>query len=240
MDNKNEDSIIKLIDWGGGNLFLLKIARYFSKNKKLNKISGTPYYIAPEVLEEKYDEKCDIWSTGVILYILLCGYPPFNGDSDIEIMKTVKKGKYEYPSNNNLMIIDEEWSSISKEAKDLVSNMLKFDPKNRFSAVECMNHQWFKIIDDKGSKTKISANLITNMKKFKADRKLEQATVSFIVAQLISKEERNELLSQFQTWDRNGDGVLSKEEIYDGYKQLYGEIKAMEEAVYKILYDRKK
>lgn len=109
--------------------------------------------------------------------------------------------------------------------------MLKYDPKQRFSAVESMNHQWFKNMEGQSGKGKISANLITNMKKFKADRKLEQATVSFIVTQLISKEERNELLSQFQTWDKNGDGVLSKDEIYEGYKQLYGEIKAMEEAV---------
>lgn len=110
--------------------------------------------------------------------------------------------------------------------------MLKYDPKQRLSAVECMNHSWFKTVEANSGKTKISANLITNMKKFKADRKLEQATVSFIVTQLISKEERNELLAQFQTWDKNGDGVLSKEEIYEGYKQLFGEIKAMEEAVY--------
>ena len=109
--------------------------------------------------------------------------------------------------------------------------MLKYDPKLRLSALDCMNHAWFKNIESKNVKSNISANLITNMKKFKSDRKLEQATVSFIVTQLISKEERNELLSQFQTWDKNGDGVLSKEEIYEGYKQLYGEIKAMEEAV---------
>jgi calcium-dependent protein kinase len=109
--------------------------------------------------------------------------------------------------------------------------MLKYDPKQRLSAVECMNHAWFKAVEANSGKTKISANLISNMKKFKADRKLEQATVSFIVTQLISKEERNELLAQFQTWDKNGDGVLSKEEIYEGYKQLFGEIKAMEEAV---------
>ncbi len=54
---------------------------------------GTPYYIAPEVLEKKYDEKCDIWSCGVILYIILCGYPPFNANSDLEIMEKVKIGK---------------------------------------------------------------------------------------------------------------------------------------------------
>ena len=64
----------------------------------MSQVSGTPYYIAPEVLNESYDEKCDIWSCGVILYILLCGYPPFNGDSDAEIMKSVKSGKFDFPS----------------------------------------------------------------------------------------------------------------------------------------------
>jgi calcium-dependent protein kinase len=64
----------------------------------MSQISGTPYYIAPEVLSESYDEKCDIWSCGVILYILLCGYPPFNGENDLDIMKAVKSGKYEFPS----------------------------------------------------------------------------------------------------------------------------------------------
>jgi calcium-dependent protein kinase len=73
LDTK-KNNIIKIIDWG--------TARFFEKNKKMNKVSGTPYYIAPEVLFEKYDEKCDIWSCGVIMYILLCGYPPFNGETD--------------------------------------------------------------------------------------------------------------------------------------------------------------
>ena len=76
LDTK-KNNIIKIIDWG--------TARFFEKNKKMNKVSGTPYYIAPEVLFEKYDEKCDVWSCGVIMYILLCGYPPFNGETDTEI-----------------------------------------------------------------------------------------------------------------------------------------------------------
>ena len=104
------------------------------------------------------------------------------------------------------------------------------DIKLRYSALQSLAHPFFKIATN-NVVSKISANLISNMKKFKSDRKLEQATVSFIVNQLISKEERNELLSQFQAWDKNGDGVLSKDEIFDGYKQLYGELKAMEEAV---------
>lgn len=108
--------------------------------------------------------------------------------------------------------------------------MLKYNTNDRFSAEECLSHQWFKNMQQE-VKRNISFNAVENMKKFKTNRKLEQATISFIVNQLITKEERNELLSQFQTWDKNGDGVLSREEIFNGYKQLYGELKANEEVV---------
>jgi calcium-dependent protein kinase len=150
LDDKTNDPLIKLIDWGG--------ARYFSKNKKMTKISGTPYYIAPEVLNEVYDEKCDVWSCGVILYILLCGYPPFNGDTDTEIMKSVKKGQFDYPI--------EEWGLISKEAKDLVSNMLKYDSKSRSSALECLAHPWFKKFEGVHT-NEISKSALKNMQDFK-------------------------------------------------------------------------
>ena len=115
IDNVGNTPMIKLIDWGG--------ARYFSKNKKMSTIKGTPYYIAPEVIKEVYDEKCDIWSLGVIFYVLLCGYPPFNGDTDIEIIQNVQKGKFIFP--------EEEWGIISKEAKDLIKKMLTYEPSKR-------------------------------------------------------------------------------------------------------------
>lgn len=75
FETKDENSPIKVIDFG--------TSTYFHKgSSKLRKKLGTPYYIAPEVLKRNYDEKCDVWSCGVILYILLCGYPPFNGAND--------------------------------------------------------------------------------------------------------------------------------------------------------------
>lgn len=87
---------------------------------------GTPYYIAPEVLKKNYDQKCDLWSCGVILYILLCGYPPFNGESDKKIIEAVLKGKF---------TIDEpEWAEVSPEAKDLVKKLLMYEPDKRISA----------------------------------------------------------------------------------------------------------
>lgn len=124
----------------------------------MNRINGTPYYIAPEVLNESYDEKCDVWSCGVILYILLCGYPPFNGESDSDIMMAVRKGHYDFPI--------EEWDAISKEAKDLVTNMLKFDPKKRLSAKECLSHSWIKRYENL-SDSKITEKALLKMKKFK-------------------------------------------------------------------------
>lgn len=150
LDDKSDNPILKLIDWGG--------ARYFLKHKKMNRINGTPYYIAPEVLAESYDEKCDVWSCGVILYILLCGYPPFNGESDSDIMMSVRKGKYDFPV--------EEWATVSKDAKDLVNKMLTYDPKKRFSAKDCLSHSWIEKYNQLEN-SKINESAIQKMKKFK-------------------------------------------------------------------------
>lgn len=74
MNRDVSDPKITIIDFGTSGLF--------EPGEQMNQKFGTPYYIAPEVLNNNYDEKCDLWSIGVILYILLCGYPPFNGSND--------------------------------------------------------------------------------------------------------------------------------------------------------------
>ena len=99
-----KDPRVTLIDFGTSGTI--------GKEKILSKKYGTPYYIAPEVLYNQYDEKCDLWSIGVILYILLVGYPPFNGKTEDKIIQKVKTGSYS--------LKEEEWNNISSEAKDLV------------------------------------------------------------------------------------------------------------------------
>jgi len=199
---------IKVIDWG--------TAKSFDPTQKMTEKFGTPYYIAPEVLAKSYNEKCDIWSCGVILFILLSGYPPFPGKNDKEIMKNVLKGEYSLES--------EEWKYASEEAKDLIRRMLSYDPTKRLSAKEALEHKWFEkvLTKEKVNKELIQHNL-RNLKNFRAEQKLQQATFTFIASQLASKEEKQQLMETFKTLDKNGDGTLSRQEILDGYRQIMDE-----------------
>jgi calcium-dependent protein kinase len=88
LDTKKGD-IVKVIDFG--------TSQVFDNSEKMHQTYGTPYYIAPEVLKQEYNEKCDLWSIGVILFVLLCGYPPFNGgNKDSETLRKVREGKFSF------------------------------------------------------------------------------------------------------------------------------------------------
>lgn len=98
-------------------------------------VFGTAYFSSPEVVEGgKYSEKCDVWSIGVIMYCLLCGQPPFDGESDKEVVKAVIAGKYNLSGGL--------WDDISDSAKDLLSKVLVREEK-RISAKEAFQHPWF-------------------------------------------------------------------------------------------------
>jgi calcium-dependent protein kinase len=167
-----EGNIIKIIDFG--------TSRKFEANKMMSNSHGTPYYIAPEVLEHEYNEKCDIWSCGVILYILLCGLPPFNGRSDTEIMENVRKADFSF---------GKKFNHVSKEAKDLISKMLEVNFKNRPSAKECLDHEWFSLKIEEVP-IEISNQVIESLKTFNYKSKLQEAIYKFFVNQITTKEEK--------------------------------------------------
>lgn len=100
----------------------------------LTKHVGTPYYIAPEVLEKRYGKECDVWSTGVITFTLLCGYPPFWGDSEREIYGRVRRGTYAFDGP--------DWMARSAYAKDLISRMLVMIPERRITVEGALAHRW--------------------------------------------------------------------------------------------------
>ncbi|XP_028969976.2 MAP kinase-activated protein kinase 2 [Esox lucius] len=128
---KESNAVLKLTDFG--------FAKETTLHNSLRTPCYTPYYVAPEVLgPEKYDKSCDMWSLGVIMYILLCGYPPFYSNTGLAISPGMKQrirmGQYKFPAT--------EWCEVSEEAKELINQLLKTDPNERMTIGQFKNHPW--------------------------------------------------------------------------------------------------
>lgn len=117
---------IKIIDFG--------TALEYQDGSILRDMMGTAYYMAPEVINERYNEKCDVWSCGIITYILLSGEPPFFGHTDQETFRKIRRGKFSFAKP--------VWNNVSEKAKDFITQMLTLDFDDRPSAGDCLNHPW--------------------------------------------------------------------------------------------------
>ncbi|RDX81142.1 Phosphoenolpyruvate carboxylase kinase 1, partial [Mucuna pruriens] len=123
----DEGNNLKLSDFGS--------AEWFGEERRMGGVVGTPYYVAPEVLTgREYDEKVDVWSSGVILYTMLAGIPPFYGDSAAEIFEAVLRANLRFPPRI--------FRSVSAPAKDLLRKMICRDPSRRISAHQALRHPW--------------------------------------------------------------------------------------------------
>ena len=209
---KNGCLQVKLIDFG--------TAKMFEKGHQENKYVGSSYYMAPEIMRRKYNEKCDIWSIGVILYILLTGRPPFDGNEDEEILDNVKKGvfdKHSYP-----------YPLLSSQSKDLINKLLQYDPKKRISADQAIEHPWFKSAEFK-KKDKVNIippelarQLIQNMTKYRSDNMLKCAVIAYLVHHITNTEECVEASKLFIKIDLNYDGKIEKHELIQGFEKYWG------------------
>jgi len=119
---------LKIVDFG--------LSTSFEPDRCMTTKAGTPYYVAPQVLQGKYDCGCDLWSCGVMMYVLLCGYPPFFGESDADILAKVRLGNYSFNAA--------DWKHISDDAKNLIRALLKMNPRDRYTAEQALNHSWIK------------------------------------------------------------------------------------------------
>ena len=164
--------------------------------KRLTSKVGTILYISPEILKGSYNEKCDIWACGVILYILLCGYPPFYGQTDQEIYRNISEEKFEFPQA--------EWKKISKEAKDLITHMLA-PAKKRYNAKQVLNHKWLEMRLKKLSDSNIVVLDYSKFVKYKKFNKLKKTVLTFIASRLNTEETKNieEIFSKIDT-EKNG------------------------------------
>ena len=125
--NNNENAELKIIDFG-----LAKILDE-GREQRMNTRAGTPYFISPEVIDGDYDLSCDMWSAGVLFYMLLCGCPPFYGDTNHEILLMVSRGEFEFNGK--------EWVNVSDNAKDLIKQLL-INPVQRLTASQALQHRW--------------------------------------------------------------------------------------------------
>mmetsp|Transcript_168031 Transcript_168031/g.297702 ORF Transcript_168031/g.297702 Transcript_168031/m.297702 type:complete len:499 (+) Transcript_168031:99-1595(+) len=203
LQNRTRESPIKVIDFG--------LAKRFDKTKDppMKTKAGTPYYVAPQVLMGSYDEKCDIWSCGVIAYILLCGYPPFYGDKDEDILRRVRRGDFEFPSP--------DWDEISAPGKDIIEKMLTMVPEDRPTAGEILEHRWLREHADKPTGG-IAKNLGDKLRVFRGVSKLKKVALT-LIAQQLNEKDIEELKQTFQILDKNRDGTLTAQEIKEGMRQ---------------------
>ncbi|KAF8407294.1 hypothetical protein HHK36_006421 [Tetracentron sinense] len=171
---------------------------------------GSAYYVAPEVLRRNYGAEADIWSAGVILYVLLSGFPPFWGANEQRIFDAVLRGHIDFASD--------PWPSISSSAKELVKKMLRADPKERLSAVEVLNHPWVREDGDASDKP-IDIAVLSRMKQFRAMNKLKKVALK-VIAENLSEEEIMGLKEIFKSLDTDNSGTLTFEEMKAGLPKL--------------------
>ncbi|XP_044487301.1 calcium-dependent protein kinase 26-like [Mangifera indica] len=200
--NEEEDSPLKAIDFG--------LSIFFKPGDIFTDVVGSPYYVAPEVLCKRYGPEADVWSAGVMIYILLSGVPPFWAETEHEIFEEVLHGDLDFTSD--------PWPNISEGAKDLVRRMLVRDPKRRLTAHEVLCHPW---IQENGfaPDKPLDPAVLTRLKQFSAMKGLKKMALR-VIAESLSEEEIAGLKEMFKTIDTDNSGQITFEELKIGLKRF--------------------
>jgi len=194
-----EKNLIKIIDFG--------LSCQFEAGQVLTTKAGTPYYVAPQVLAGKYDQLSDMWSVGVIMYVMLCGYPPFFGETDAEVLAKVRLGNFSFNAA--------DWKNVSEDAKNLIRMLLKMNPRDRYTAEQALNHDWISKKAPKATNVSLQSNFVDNLRGFRSQNKLKKAALHIIAGQL-NEDQIKALRETFMALDGNGDGLLTAAEMKEG------------------------
>jgi len=224
FETPDENANLKIIDFG-----LSRVEDMGNQGVMTTRV-GTPYYIAPEVLGRHYTKACDLWSIGVITYILLCGYPPFYGDNDTEIFASVQRGVFYFPSP--------EWDSICDEAKSLIQRLLSKQPGDRPTAEQALADPWFeKALSDErlNQPMKIAPFMRDRLKQFVGMNKLKKHALNVIATQL-TEQEIGHLKKVFSAIDDDGNGVITLDELrmamrMEGMEAMEAEVMTLMEGI---------
>ncbi|XP_031110444.1 calcium-dependent protein kinase 16-like isoform X2 [Ipomoea triloba] len=190
-----EDSSLKATDFG--------LSDFIRPGKKFQDIVGSAYYVAPEVLKRKSGPESDVWSIGVITYILLSGRRPFWDKTEDGIFKEVLRNKPDFRRK--------PWPSISNSAKDFVKKLLVKDPYARLTAAQALSHQW---VREGGiaSDIPLDISVLSNMRQFVKYSRLKQIALRAL-ATTLDPEELADLRDQFEAIDVDKNGVITLEEM---------------------------
>ncbi|KAK2974883.1 hypothetical protein RJ640_020798 [Escallonia rubra] len=216
--SRDEDAPLKATDFG--------LSVFIEEGRVYTQVVGSAYYVAPEVLRRRYGKEIDVWSAGVILYILLSGVPPFWAETEKGIFDAILEGRIDYQSA--------PWPTISASAKDLVKKMLTKDPKKRITAAQALanwltvnvirimmyvlEHPWLKE-DGEASDKPIDSAVLTRMKQFRAMNKLKKLALK-VIAENLSEEEIKGLKQMFNNMDTDRSGTITYDELKTGLSKL--------------------
>ena len=215
-----KDYEVKLIDFGCSKYLVKK------KDNKLSGIVGTSIYCSPEVIDNLYDEKSDEWSCGVLMYIMLCGEPPFQGENEEEIFASIKNGKYSFNKD--------QFSNVSENCKDLIRRLLNPNKSKRIKASEALKHKFFKDNYDSNITNKIDKNLLKKILEVrKLPSKFHELIEAYLCFNFIKKDEEKQLTQAFRAFDHKGKNRLS----YNDFRKTFEEngVDISKEKIFKII-----
>ncbi|CAL9767499.1 unnamed protein product [Musa acuminata subsp. burmannicoides] len=200
--NKKENSPLKAIDFG--------LSVFFRPGERFSEIVGSPYYMAPEVLRRNYGPEIDIWSAGVILYILLCGVPPFWAETEQGVARAILRGAIDFQR--------EPWPQVSESAKSLVKQMLDPDPKRRLTAQQVLEHPWLQNAK-KASNVPLGDIVRARLKQFSVMNRFKKKAMR-VIAEHLSVEEVEVIRDMFKLMDTDNNGKVSFEELKTGLQKV--------------------
>lgn len=200
--NKKETSPLKAIDFG--------LSVFFKPGEHFNEIVGSPYYMAPEVLKRNYGPEIDVWSAGVILYILLCGVPPFWAETEQGVAQAIIRSVIDFKRD--------PWPRVSDNAKDLVKKMLDPDPSRRLTAHQVLEHPWLQNAK-KAPNVSLGETVKARLKQFSVMNKLKKRALR-VVADHLSVEEVAGIKEAFDMMDSGKKGKVNLEEFRIGLHKL--------------------